>query len=98
MVLNQGFETSQADVAQTMMPEMIVSSLGWRSHLRLDYSAPTQQGNPVSSHCSVEARNAISNKLKSVLLNHNSKGMFRGESQHREEILIEVWDMEDTRE
>jgi hypothetical protein len=67
-------------------------------NFQLSYSAPTQQSNPVSSHCSIEVRNVVLYECNGVKINHHAKGMLTSESEDREEILIEEGNMENIRE
>jgi len=96
-VLNQGFEACRANVAEAAMPELVTSSLNRRCDFRLNHSAPTQQSDPVSSHCSVEVRNVVLYECNGVKIDNNMKCV-GSEGEDGEEILIEKRNMENTRE
>ena len=98
VMLNQGFEVCRTNVTKAAMPELVTSSLDRRRDFRLNYSAPTQQSDPVSSHCSLEVRNVVLYEHNSVKIDHNVKSMQTSESEDGEEILIEKGNMENIRE
>jgi hypothetical protein len=98
LILNQGFEACRTNVAEAAMPEFVIRPLSRRRNFRLSYSTPTQQSNPVSSHCSVEAGDVVLYERNGVIIDHNAKGMLTSESEDGEEILIEEGNMENIRE
>ena len=97
-MLNQGFEACRANVTEAAMPELVTSSLDRRCNFGLNHSAPTQQSDPISSHCSVEARNVVLYECNSVKIDNNTKCMQGSEGEDGEEILIEKGNMENIRE
>jgi len=97
-MLNQGFEACRANVTKAAMPELVTSSLDRRHDFWLNYSAPTQQSDPVSSHCSVKVRNVVLYECNGVKFDNNMKCVQASESEDGEEILIEKGNMENIRE